>query len=154
MKIFIRNNSGNTLIEIISVFLLISIISVYILSNGIDIGKELESEVEIVKSHLRYVQYLALTNDNKNKWSIKFSDTGYTLLKKNIETINLPNEDSAVHTLQPGLKIILPLNIPVNKTISFDKWGSPFPNNTYKITISDGISNKKFEIIKNTGAIL
>lgn len=151
----IRDNRGYALIEIISVFLLISVISAYVVSSGVDINAELAGEAEIVKSHLRYVQYLALSNET-NELAIKFSDTNdsYTLLKNNIEDNNLPNEDSATHTLQPGLTIILPSNIPVNKTISFDKWGSPVPNDTYKIIISDGINTKEFEIIKNTGAVL
>ncbi|QTA79331.1 Uncharacterized protein dnl_15940 [Desulfonema limicola] len=151
----IRDNRGYALIEILSVFLLISVISAYVVSSGVDINAELAGEAEIVKSHLRYVQYLALSNET-NELAIKFSDTNdsYTLLKNNIEDNNLPNENSATHTLQPGLTIILPSNIPVNKTIAFDKWGSPVPNDTYKIIISDGINTKEFEIIKNTGAVL
>lgn len=150
MNNIFENYSGYTLLETLSVILIISIISTYIISNGIDFNHNIRAEVEVAKSHFRYIQYVALIND-VDKYEVDFEADSYTLLK-NGDSVFLPNEISGTHTLPPDWKIEIFPNTATG-SISFANWGSP--DITYKITIRDSDGNsEQFEIIKNTGAIL
>ncbi|MDD5435834.1 MAG: prepilin-type N-terminal cleavage/methylation domain-containing protein [Nitrospira sp.] len=139
------SNDGFTMIEIIAILTIISIMSVIAISKLTSTTSyNLISEADIVKSHLRYAQLRAMSDDVS--WGINFSSTSYTLLKNGITaTTNLPNESSPTHNLQSGLSI----TSGAGSTVSFDNWGSPGTSDKL-ITLS---GSQTITVTKNTGFI-
>ena len=91
------NNRGFTMIEIIAVLMLIGITVTFavVASSSMDENK-LPTEVEILKSNLRYTQSRAMSHNTP--WGIAFSGNSYTLQRNGIiSTSNLPN-DNSFHT--------------------------------------------------------
>lgn len=151
-----KKNRGFTMLEVISVLIILGIITAFVVSRGTNNRAELSSENEIIKAHLRYAQCMALANDIYS-WRITFSSGSpdyHTLSKINksdgTETnpINLPNEDSPTHNLLSGISITSGLG-----TVTFDEWGSP-GTITQSTILSDGAGNSEtITITKNTGFI-
>ena len=115
-----RNVHGFTLIEIIAVLVIIGIISAVAVTIFSSLDKyKLISEVEILKTHLRYAQSRAMSDTVS--WGIVLGVNSYTLQRNGIPISypSLPNENSATHNFQDG----------VTKTggapnVTFDIWGS------------------------------
>lgn len=147
-------NNGFTLIEGVIVLSLLGIIAIVAI-NKILLFSKVPSEVEILKSNLRFVQFKAMNDDieaNNNSWGIVFSNNGYSLICGNScsTTPNFPNENSSTHNCSDGV------TISPNLTITFDRWGSPYINNTSQattISISDNSSSQTISVTKNTGFI-
>lgn len=139
------NNSGFTLIEVIAILTIVGIISaVAITKLSSTASYSVMSEADIVKSHLRYAQLRAMSDEEP--WGISFTAGSYTLLKNGVTaTTNLPNENSAIHNLQSGVTI----TSGAGTTISYDNWGSP--GNTNKVIILSGAET--ITVTKNTGFI-
>jgi hypothetical protein len=145
-----------TTIEILSVLIILSIITAVIVSRVGVGGAQVTSEAGIIKAHLRFSQYLAISNDIYS-WRITFSSGSpdfYTLSRVNksdgTETtpINLPNEGSPTRALPSPVSITAGLG-----AVTFDEWGSPGTGNQ-SITLSDGAGNSEtITIVKNTGFI-
>lgn len=136
------NSVGFTLIEIIAIFAMLSVISLIFMSFNLSDSIEPCKEVDIAKSHLRYVRSLALSNDSIS-WGIRFSTNSYELQKAgSATTFPLPGEISSTHKLPPGI-IISPV------TITFDQKGSVSSSDT-KVQFSGG---NEITIIKSTGFI-
>lgn len=138
----LRHNNGFTLIEVIAVLVIIAIISAVVVVRGISTADvNLQAEIDTLKGHLRYAQYLALNeNDTDNgvndvKWGIEIVEatSSYTLVKTTdngttrTSPFNLPNESSPTHSFAP----ITATGI----TILFDKWGSANDTSHTSITI-------------------
>lgn len=126
----LQQNNGLTLIEVIAVLVIIAIISAVVVARGISTADvNLQAEVDTLKAHLRYAQYLAMNSNEGNvpttgtiKWGIKVDSQSYTLIKDDngaqTSPFNLPNESSATHSLAP-------INATGTGTVLFDEWGSP-----------------------------
>jgi prepilin-type N-terminal cleavage/methylation domain-containing protein len=157
-----RNNRGFTLIEIIAVLVIIAIISAVVISRGTGTdAASLQAEVDTLKGHLRYAQYLAMndiyTTDTtspgyatRTKWGISVGNSSYTLVKYVADapathTFNLPNESSATHSFNG----ITDASSTVNP-ILFDDWGSP---GTANISITIGGQTITDAIKAQTGFI-
>lgn len=140
-----NNPAGFTLIEVIAILTIIGIISaVAITKLSSTASYSVMSEADIVKSHLRYAQLRAMSDEVP--WGISFTAGSYTLLKNGVTaTTNLPNENSAIHNLQSGVTI----TSGAGTTISYDNWGSP--GNTNKVIILSG--SETITVTKNTGFI-
>ena len=149
MEIRCINNSGGsnhgfTLIEIIAVLIVVGIltsVAAAIFSSMND--EKLATEVEILKSHLRYAQSRAMMDTAS--WGIAFSENSYTLQRNGItSTSNLPNDDSSTHNLQEGV-------VASGSSVAFDNFGSPVGEGII-ITLSAGSdSEQTITITKNTG---
>lgn len=165
-----RNQYGFTMIEIISVLVIIAIIGAVAVSRVSSIGQStLQANADKLKVHLRYAQLRAL-NSTERVWGINFSSASYQLFYSNASDTGASNVFYVPFPGGEGSNIDLSKS---NTTItfggnplSFDTWGKPYQNlraNFYSpvqqdadrtITLSNaGGNTKAITIIKNTGYI-
>jgi prepilin-type N-terminal cleavage/methylation domain-containing protein len=160
MRYRLRNDRGFTLIEIIAVLVILAIISAVVISRGtMTDAASLQAEVDTLKGHLRYAQYLALNDISQTtgyatptKWGINISGTtSYNLVKyvsgvSAAHTFSLPGESSATHDFKfsSGTTVAVTGNNP----ILFDEWGSPGTTSS-----SITIGGQAITITANTGFI-
>jgi MSHA pilin protein MshC len=141
-----HNYYGFTLIEVISVLMIIGIISAVVISRAgsADVYR-LVSETETLKVHLRYAQFRAMSDTVS--WGIEFNGNSYKLLKDEGDAPNhLPHEDSITHDLQDGVSVS-------GSTVHFSScWGSP-GDSDISITLSADGHSETVTITKNTGFI-
>jgi MSHA pilin protein MshC len=152
-----KNTHGFTFIEIIAVLVIIGIMSAVAVTIFSSLDKyKLISEVEILKTHLRYAQSRAMS-DVALSWEIVISEDedGYLYtLQRNGDLISypdddlisypsLPNEDSATHRLQDGVTAS-------SANITFDIWGS---SGAKTITLSTDDDSRNITVTANTGFI-
>jgi prepilin-type N-terminal cleavage/methylation domain-containing protein len=110
------NNNGFTLIEIITVLLILGVIAVSLISVFSERSLEESVSADTLKTHLRYAQSRAMNSDVN--WEIRFDGTTYTLLR---DTGGTPQAEQL-----PGesrLKVSLP--VAVTGRVAFDTWGRP-----------------------------
>jgi prepilin-type N-terminal cleavage/methylation domain-containing protein len=143
----LRQNNGFTLIEVIAVLIIIAIISAVVLVRGISTADvNLQAEVDILKSHLRYAQYLAMNDISPTKWGINFQGSSYVLIKdvSGVQTSPLifPGE-SATHSFAAPITATATPAAPV----LFDEWGSPTS------ATSIAVGGQTFTITATTGFI-
>ena len=159
MKYFGKDNKGFTLIEIITVLLLVCILGAVILISGVysTSGDDLPSQTEVIKGHLRYAQTRAM---NANTiWGIKFfrnENRSYYYLfqldESNNETsVVLPGEEASPVALPEGMVVSA-------GTVYFDDWGKPYYNavpspSAASSTITVTVDTAAITITKNTGFI-
>jgi len=146
---------GLTLFEVIAVLLMVGILAAVVISRGGGDSQEakLRSEVDTLKAHLRYAQYLALNDMEPTRWGIAINGSSYSLVRnpdRNSLTFdnpyNLPNESSSTHNMAPLTATAA--------NVLFDEWGSPGTttlNSTTDINITLG--NQTITITAETGYI-
>jgi len=153
----IKSRNGFTLVEIVIVFLMLGIMAAFVVAKFYDTGTaNLNSEVDVVKSHIRYAQSRAMNTNVV--WGINISGTNQYSLFRNgnsADTIRLPGQDN--------LALSLPTGVSFGSTgiISFDTWGRPYTDaggttaqsGARIITLSLGSSTKNITITQNTGFI-
>jgi MSHA pilin protein MshC len=149
------NKSGFTLIEVITVLILLGIVSAFVVMRGIDHGAGLVVQTEALKSHLRYAQMKSMSSNDV--WGIHADGNRYWLFTGgNINTkIQLPGEDQLEVDLSDyGLSVS-------GFTYSFENWGSPCTDAgaavrltiAAPITVSGGGTSKSITITPYTGFI-
>lgn len=160
-----KNNTklqrGFTLIEVIAVLVIIGVVAAVVISRMMSPSSfGLVSETDILKGHLRYAQYRAMSHTEK--WGISFSTDSYSLVPPTDTPSNLPNEDSSTHTLSAGITI----TTGSGTAVYFNEWGNPLNDlgelltngeGTKKIVkiiiLSDSPITKTVTITENTGFI-
>lgn len=128
-----KNASGFTLIEMITVLVIAAIVGAVILYRGSgNEGAKAVTEVDRLKAHLRFAQYLAMNNVSPVRWGIQINGQSYTLVRNLTgdgatfdQPYDLPGENSATHNLAPLSA--------TSVTILFDEWGTPY-NGTTKLS--------------------
>jgi MSHA pilin protein MshC len=137
----IRSNRGFTLIEVIAVLVILAILAAVAISRGTATdAANLQSEINTLKAHLRYAQYLAMNDvyttdptsteySTRTKWGISVSSPSYSLVKyvadaSATHTFSLPGESSATHSFANGIT-----GPSTTITVLFDDWGSPGASN-------------------------
>lgn len=153
----IKNRNGFTLVEVIIVFVMMGIVSAFLASSYFNVtASSLTSEVDVVKSHLRYAQ--ARSMNTNTVWGINISSTTQYSLFTNGNTSNmmlLPGQDTNTLTLPSGVAFA------GTGIVSFDSWGKPYTDagaasaqsSTRTFTLSSGSSSQSINITPNTGFI-
>ena len=159
MKMAHRKNNkklqrGFTLIEVIAVLVIIGVVAAVVVSRMMSPSSfGVVSEADILKGHLRYAQYRAMSHTET--WGMIFSANGYSLLyNKAATTSKLPNEDSSTHILTSGIKI----TTGAGTAVHFNEWGNPVTNTGTLLTdttisLTDGSTTQTVTITQNTGFI-
>jgi len=144
-----KNRNGFTLIEVIAVLLIIGIVSAVVMTRMMDTSNsDLSSQVEVIKSHLRYAQIRAMNTDSV--WGINFPSTTTYYLFQGTNTgtaVPLPGEDNAIVDLTTK-KSKLTITPPTGGMVTFDSYGSP-GSATIPIVTNGGT----ITVTKNTGFI-
>lgn len=168
MRNRIKNNKGFTLIEVITVLIILAILSAVVISRGMSTADvNLQVEADTLKSHIRYAQYLAMNENDTDttnnpgtrvKWGIEVNSTYYTLIKDvtgklPASSYSLPGESSAIHNFATGITATK------TGTVLFDEWGRPYfasnilPGVSRTTIITLGPGPQSIEIYPETGFI-
>ncbi len=173
-----RNDSGFTLIEIITVLILLSIIAATVLGRSINTeNTDLAAQIERVKNHFRFAQSMAMKYGDK-VWGFRCADVAgsrsYWIFRLDIpvaDTVNDPDVPANQVRL-PG-ESELTVNLAQKKiimdtfTVFLDRYGRPYTSYTDEttntplpdpyppITISvlDGNPSGALQIMPETGMI-
>ncbi|MDY6972691.1 MAG: type II secretion system protein [Thermodesulfobacteriota bacterium] len=156
-----ERNSGFTLVEVIAVFVVLTIVTMVVASFLLDYRADLTARTGVIKSHLCYAQSRAM--NSSVIWGIVFAGSTYSLYRDkdgdnivdNDEKVRLPAEDSDAVALPSGM------TVSGAGIVSFDSWGSPFTDAAAQtpqsgartITVSMGSDTSNLRIIPNTGFI-
>jgi prepilin-type N-terminal cleavage/methylation domain-containing protein len=150
------DNKGFTLIEIIAVLIILGIMAAVAVSRMGSNDSDLIPQADIIKSHLRFAQLKALSDDTSASWGIAFpgilGSNSYTLKNGTSNAaINLPGEDGISHTFPTGSGITV-LSSPL--TVNFDSWGSPVGGGAATVSLyQGGVLKTTINIDANTGYI-
>lgn len=89
----ISSKSGFTLLEVITVLIILGIIAAVAVSRYRDTGADDVAVANTLKAHLRYAQLRAM--GDIVDWGIEIEADKYTLVRDNGSVPNLPGENSA-----------------------------------------------------------
>ena len=150
-----NDDHGFTMFEVIIVVVVISIVAAFVVVRGTSkTVYDLASEAEILKGHLRYAQYRAMSDIES--WGLSISANGYHLLKnKEPATDTLPNESGPSHSLPSGISI----TTGAGTMIHFNERGSPVGDGDAILTaetqmvLSGGSDTQTISITPETGFI-
>ena len=137
---------GFTLIETLAVIVVMAILLVAVASRFNPSEAAVIAEAQVLRSHLRYVQGLAMAN-NTEAWSLNVAAGSFTVYRDGaVAPVNLPGETSPTHHLPAGVSISLGTGM-----LPIDQWGVPDQTRTLRVT--DGQTQRSITILGLTGLI-
>lgn len=169
MNVRERDERGFTMIEIVVVLLVMVIIGAALVMSDVysTTVYDLSSEVEIIKSHIRYAQSRAMNSNSM--WGMKFDGSAGTGSYYLIQIITdpslgriekkrpLPGEDRGNYPADDPPDVSLPDGMVVaTVTVYFDEWGKPYnaiPPSVESSAITVTIDTEAITIEKNTGFV-
>jgi prepilin-type N-terminal cleavage/methylation domain-containing protein len=105
----LKNNSGFTVIELLTVIALLGILAgIAIVSMGNPQGMQSLAEAEALKANLRFTQSKAMSDLPGNVWSLNITAANYTIQRNGgvpNPAVNLPGSDSGTYTLPSGVSV-------------------------------------------------
>jgi len=119
INLMLTERKGFTLIEIISVLVILSILGSVVLSRVVDSSSESASAKDVIKSHIRYAQIMAM--ESNEVCGISFTIDKYSIFRNNSvsDKITLPGNDGTDFSIPKSLGT-------AQETIYFDLWGTPY----------------------------
>jgi MSHA pilin protein MshC len=141
---------GFTLMEMIVVLILIGIVSAVIAVRMYDTQHyDIASQLEVVKSHLRYAQSKAMSSGSS--WGINFNSSQtyylFNAASPNVPAMMLGEKNAVVNLGASGKKSELSITS-APQVITFDAYGSPG-----QTTLTVSTNGGDIVITKNTGFI-
>ncbi len=116
-RIAMHGRKGFTLLELITVMIILSVLTVVLVTRAMDDSAQTAAELEAVKGHLRYAQSRAMA-DSTN-WYVQFTATSYAMYEAGAGTRALPGAQ--------GLTVPLEYHTATAGTVVlFDSLGRPF----------------------------
>lgn len=117
----IKNDQGFTMIELISIMVILGIMGAILGSRMVDDRSEAVAASHVIKSHLRYAQTMAMQS-NKG-CGIVFNHSTYSIFRNSnlLDRITLPGNDGTDFPIPTGLGT-------ASETLYFDLWGIPYTN--------------------------
>ncbi len=151
-----RNSTGVTLLEVLTVLLLIGIITVVVISRG-DMGTaDLLAQAEAIKAHIRYAQSRSM--DSSRRWGVRVAASGQAYWMFVDDETNrriLPGETTdTVDLIDNGLTLT-PTRLSFNdrgQPCSDDK-GAVLLTSHLDLVLSAGAHATTIRIVRNTGFI-
>ncbi|MBN2283464.1 MAG: hypothetical protein JXO48_06200 [Deltaproteobacteria bacterium] len=157
----LKASRGFSILEVLVILILLGIIGAIVISRGSSADPYiLQSQDEIVKSHIRYAQSRAL--HTASDWGMRFagsrtyngrSYSNYWLYKGT--DVNTPvrftvaNDGKYVVVFDDNSVGVWPLDIATQTTVTFDRWGSP-GSTSITLSVANG---SDITILRNTGYI-
>lgn len=144
---------GFTLIEVITVLLIVGILASVVLSRGAPLNSELPARVGEVRSQLRYLQLMAMKNGIN--LALTCDGTNYWAHNSTNASLPLPGESAALISLADKKMQMTPFSI------SFDAFGIPYTgsplakltNNATTISITVGGKTDSLSVTPETGFV-
>ena len=148
---------GFTLIELVMVMMVIAVI-LFVMISPADNVDTIEQANQL-RSDIRYIKYLAQTQNLSTRSRINFSSSQYTLtLQDGTTAINPPNTASNVIPLIAGVTLTT-TNIP-NNYLVFDGLGRPYTDDTgtllaavASVTLTNSYNTVTITINPDTGQV-
>lgn len=142
-----HNTKGFTLIEAVSVLVLLGIITVVAVGVFRQSGRELVNETDVFASHIRYVQARAL--NDVGPWILEIQNSGsqYRILNPQNQSIRVPGTNATVRDFQEGVSS-------ADTLITFDQWGRPLgATSPITVTLQRGGQSRQIQIFHETGFV-
>jgi prepilin-type N-terminal cleavage/methylation domain-containing protein len=143
-----------TLIEVISVLLILGILAAVAVPRMIDSGAEARVVMDKLKTHIRHVQLRSMNSDQP--WGITCNGNIYFMFR------NGDVNDKVRFMGEDQLSVEIPTQVSVSEfTISFNTWGVPYvgpdPESGIEVNDSGGytisVGDKAVTILPETGFI-
>lgn len=133
----LKGSKGFTLLEIILVMAIIVIVSTIIIARARDLSTGLISQTDLMKTHIRYAQTLAMSAGGSDVYGIKCSANKYWLFHTDpdINANIMKLTDDASYMDADDKLVLAEKNIQaINFTIFFDDRGIPYSSYTDETT--------------------
>ncbi|MEO5359140.1 MAG: prepilin-type N-terminal cleavage/methylation domain-containing protein [Nitrospirota bacterium] len=139
------NEKGFTLIEVVALLVVVGVLAAVVISySSTPETYQVVSELETLRTHLRYAQLKAMSHLNGTTWGISVGGSSYQLYNNGAASaIPLPGDTTATHTFPSGVTA-------TTTTITFDDWGSPGTADI-TVTLTKGGYSQSIRVTKNTG---
>jgi MSHA pilin protein MshC len=118
------NNRAFTLIEVVAVLVVLGIVAAVAVSRGFNMDADKISDLEKVKSHLRYAQSKSMA-DNAVNWGIQFSGATYFLFRDMDNNGLVAANEKVVLPGEPSTDAAL-ATLTATGVVSFNWWGAPY----------------------------
>ncbi len=133
-KIFKITQKGFTLLEIIAILVVLGILAVIAVSRSVNYDAEVYGGADVLKSHLRYAQTLAMNSNPQagiTIWGISSNGSSYWLFQGTnaanpASYIRLPENDTYINPDRTINLTTKQIKFTANFTIYFDNRGIPY----------------------------
>jgi prepilin-type N-terminal cleavage/methylation domain-containing protein len=117
---------GFTLVEVITVILIIGILSAFFATRSSGLDGELSARMSEVRSQLRYLQLMAMKSGSANRLALECDGSKYWAYSSadNSTYLALPNENATAIVLAGRTMSMSAFNL------SFDRFGIPYSGDT------------------------